>query len=73
MFDATSNATVLTSSLTGPLAAVLVYSDPAGNVMPVAKGPLRFFVADAAAADNVVMSPASESVGTANQLNVLNP
>ena len=34
------------TSFTGTLAAVLVYSDPAGIVMPVDKGPLRFFVAD---------------------------
>ena len=39
MYDATSNTAVVTSALTGPLAAVLVYSDPAGNVMPAAQGP----------------------------------
>jgi len=59
------------ATLTGPLAAVIVYSDPAGVVMPTAKGPLRFFFASGSAADNVVMSPSSDSVGTVNQLNVI--
>ena len=60
------------SSLTGPLAAVLIYSDPAGVVMPPAAGPLRFIIADAAS-ENVVMSPSSDSVSNVNQLNVINP
>jgi hypothetical protein len=71
MYSATSPyPTVPVGSLTGPLAAVLVYGDPAGAVMPTAKGPLRFFMADGAAADNVVMSPANESVGGVDTLNI---
>ena len=75
MYDATtspSNTQVPISSLTGPLAAVLVYSDPAGIVMPAASGPLRFIIADAAS-ENVVMSPSSDSVSNVNQLNVIDP
>jgi hypothetical protein len=72
LYNATTHVLVAdNSTLTGPLAAVLVYSDPAGVAMPVAKGPLRFFFATAAAADNVVMFPASDSVGVVNQLNVI--
>ena len=73
MYDATTNDPVTIASLTGPLAAVLVYSDPTGAVMPTAKGPLRFFIADATPSDNVVMSPSSASVSSVNQLNVINP
>ena len=72
MYDATTKNPVAISSLTGPLAAVLIYSDPAGLVMPVAKGPLRFLIADATA-ENVVMYPASDSVSNADQLNVTGP
>jgi len=70
MYDATSNTPVAMSSLTGPLAAVLVYSDPGGLVMPLASGPLRLMVADATS-ENVVMSPSSDSVYQVNQLNVI--
>ena len=71
MYDATANTPDVLSSLTGPLAAVLVYSDPAGVVMPASAGPLRFFIADGSLADNVVMSPASASVSNVNELNVI--
>ena len=73
MYGALTKTAVDISTLTGPLAAVLVYSDPAGVVMPVAKGPLRFFIADAASADNVVMWPSKDSIGTVNMLNVITP
>jgi adhesin/invasin len=72
MYDATSNTPVAISGLTGPLAAVLVYSDPAQKVMPPASGPLRFLIADATS-ENVVMSPSSDSVSNTNQLNVIEP
>ena len=71
MCDATTGNPVVMSSLTGPLATVLIYSDPAGLVMPVSKGPLRFAVADATS-ENVVMTPSSDSVSSANLLNVIN-
>jgi len=72
MYDATTKNPVANSSLTGPLAAVLVYSDPGGLVMPPASGPLRLMVADATS-ENVVMSPSSDSVYQVNQLNVIDP
>ena len=72
MYDATSNTPVAMSSLTGPLAAVLIYSDPLLKVMPASSGPLRFVIADAAS-ENVVMSPSSDSVSNVNQLNVIDP
>jgi hypothetical protein len=72
MYDATSNTPVAISSLTGPLAAVLIYSDPLQRVMPTSSGPLRLIVADATS-ENVVMSPSSDSVSQVNQLNVTNP
>ena len=73
MCDATSKNPVVTSSLTGPLAAVLIYSDPVGTVMPSTAGPLRFGIADATMADNVVMSPSSDSVSQVDRLNVIDP
>ena len=66
------------SSLTGPLATVLVYSDPAGNVMPPSAGPLRFVVADATS-ENAVMTgnqsvkmvePAQRDASAATQIAV---
>jgi hypothetical protein len=62
---------VVVPSPAGPLAAVLVYSDPAGVVMPAANGPLRFFVADAT--EQLVFGPTNLSVSKVNQLNVINP
>ena len=44
MYDATTKQIV--TDLQGPLAAILVYSDPAQQVMPPDKGPLRFMIAD---------------------------
>jgi hypothetical protein len=70
MYDATTRA--LVPSPVGPLASILMYSDPAGLVMPVASGPLRFIVADATS-ENLVMNPPGISVSTVNQLNVINP
>jgi hypothetical protein len=58
------------TSFTGTLAAVLVYSDPAGIVMPADRGPLRFFVADSVPE---TLMTGSYSVGTVNQLNVVTP
>ncbi len=73
MYSATSPyPTVPISNLTGPLAAVLIYSDPAGNVMSTAAGPLRFIIADATS-ENVVMSPSSDSASNIDQLNVIGP
>jgi hypothetical protein len=70
MYNATSNTSVAMSSLTGPLAAVLIYSDPAGLIMPPASGPLRLIVADATS-ENVVMSPGADSVYQVNLLDVI--
>ena len=58
------------SSFTGTLAAVLVYSDPAGVVMPAAKGPLRFFVADSVS--ETVMT-GGDSISNVDTLNVIDP
>jgi IPT/TIG domain/Bacterial Ig-like domain (group 1) len=71
MYDATTKAVV--ASPAGPLAAVLVYSDPAGIVMPAAtNGPLRFFIADGTN-ENLVFGPTNLSVSKVNVLNVINP
>jgi hypothetical protein len=61
---------VAVTSLNGPLASVLVYSNPTGNVMPAGKGPLRFMVADGSAGDSMVMYPGSDSVSSVDTLNV---
>ena len=71
MWNATNGAQVAISSLAGPLALVLIYSDPAGLVLPADKGPLRFVIADAAS-ENAVMT-GSDSVQQVNRLNVINP
>ncbi len=71
MYDATTGNPVAISSLKGPLAAVLIYSDPLRNVMPNSSGPLRFVIADATS-ENAVME-SSPSVYHTNQLNVINP
>lgn len=55
---------------TGTLAAILIYSDPDGKVMPAANGPLRFAVADSKS-ENMVYSPSKSSVSAVNQLNVI--
>jgi large repetitive protein len=62
---------VLVPSPVGPLAAILIYGDTAGNVMPAASGPLRFAVADAT--EQLVFGPTSLSVSKVNQLNVVTP
>jgi hypothetical protein len=66
MYDASKT---LVPSPAGPLAAILVYSDPAGVVMPAASGPLRFFVADAT--EQLVFGPTNLSVSKVNQLDVI--
>jgi hypothetical protein len=66
-YDAT---TKLAITPTGTLAAILIYDDPAGLVMPADKGPLRFAIGDSVN-DNMAFSPSSDSVGTVNQLNVI--
>ena len=73
MYRAPDNVLVAFSDLVGPLACVLVYDNPAGTVMPVNKGPLRFCLVDAAVADSVVMSPGGDSVSSVNELNVVGP
>ncbi|OPZ41414.1 MAG: hypothetical protein BWY94_02433 [Actinobacteria bacterium ADurb.BinA094] len=73
MYRAPDNVPVAFSDLVGPVACVLVYENPAGAVMPVDKGPLRFCLVDAAAADSVVMSPGGDSVSSVNELNVVGP
>ena len=71
LYNASSPSTpVALASLTGPFASILAYSDPAGVVMPVASGPLRFLVADATS-ENIVVGPSSASVSTVNLLNVI--
>jgi hypothetical protein len=72
MYDATSGAAVTLGTLKGPLAAVLIYNDPAAKVMPAASGPLRFVIADATS-ENVVMAPTNASVSGVNQLNIFTP
>ena len=73
MYDPATETEVPLANLAGRLASVLVYDDPAGRVMPEDKGPLRFFVADAATVDPVVMSPGGDSVAGVNELNVVGP
>jgi hypothetical protein len=68
--NATTGNAITPSSLTGTVAAMLVYDDPAGNVMPSSDGPLRFFVADTALADNAVMT-GKYSVYSVNLLDVI--
>jgi hypothetical protein len=70
MYDATTR--VLNASPAGPLASVLIYSDPAGLVMTAASGPLRFVVADTTN-ENLVFGPTNLSVSKVNQLNVITP
>jgi hypothetical protein len=65
-----TTAGVEMTSFTGTLAAVLVYSDPAGVVMPADKGPLRFFVADTA---SETLMTGSFSMTNVDTLNVTTP
>jgi hypothetical protein len=75
MYNATNGNPVAISSLKGPLATLLIYSDPAGVVMPLtgpkAAGPLRFIIADATS-ENVVMY-SQLSIYHVNLLNVIDP
>ncbi len=58
------------ASLTGTIAAVLVYSDPDGNVMSASSGPLRSFMTDSVLADGA-FTVGQNSVSSANLLNVI--
>jgi hypothetical protein len=72
MYNATTGNPVAISSLTGPLATLLVYSDPLQRVMPAATaGPLRFMIVDATSENAVMYSQAS--VYHVNFLNVIDP
>ena len=66
-YDATSRATM---TPTGTLAAILIYSDPAGLVLKPADAPLRFAVADSVN-ENMVYGPTNTSVAKVNVLNVI--
>ena len=66
MYDATSSQVV--TDLQGPLAAILVYSDPGQNVMPADEGPLRFMIADQQ--DENAMMVGSDSTYDVTELNV---
>ncbi len=68
MIDSMGNP-IASTSLTGTIAAVLVYTDADGNVMPVASGPLRFLVADSVQADGA-FTVGKNSVSSVNLLNV---
>ena len=68
MYNAKTKDPVSLSSLKGPLAAVLIYSDPDQNVMPPSEGPLRFAIADARNEDAVMVG--SDSVYSVNTINV---
>ena len=69
MVDSTGSP-IASSNLTGTIAAVLVYTDTNGNVMPVNSGPLRFFVADSASTDGA-FTVGKNSVSSVNLLNVI--
>ena len=69
-FYSTSDLVNPVGSYTGPMATVLIYSDPTGAVMPAASGPLRFAVADRTN-ENVVFKPANLSVSKVNVLDVI--
>jgi len=69
MYDGTSENPVAISSLKGPFATLLIYSDPLQRVMPPNRGPLRFVIADATP-ENVVMW-SQDSVYHVNLLNVI--
>ena len=60
---------------TGTLAAILIYSDPAGLVMKpgaTGDGPLRFAVADSVS-ENMAYGLTNTSVSKVNVLNVTGP
>lgn len=66
---ATPQDPVPLSSFIGPFAALLIYSDPGGKVMPAEEGPLRLVLADATN-ENAVMT-GSDSVYMVAKLNVV--
>ena len=67
MYDATTKQTA--TGLQGPLAAILVYSDPGLHVMPADSGPLRFMIADQQS-ENAMMT-GSDSIKNVSILNVV--
>ena len=67
LYDAANTANAITP--TGTLAAVLVYTDTDGNVMPADAGPLRFLIVDATNENGVMTG--KYSVSQVNQLNVI--
>ncbi|MGD0998817.1 MAG: hypothetical protein ABR941_10950, partial [Thermoleophilia bacterium] len=69
MYNANTQKPVSLSSVTGPFAAVLIYSDPGQNVMATADGPLRLVVADAT--NEPIVMTGSDSVKWVAKLNVL--
>ncbi len=68
MYDATTKQTA-DRGLQGPLAAILVYSDPGQHVMPADSGPLRFMIADQQN-ENAMMT-GSDSIKNVSRLNVV--
>ncbi len=68
MYNATTKKAVSLSSFTGPFAAVLVYSDPGGNVMAPSEA-LRLMVADAT--NEPIVMTGSDSVKWVDKLNVV--
>ena len=71
--DATTGDPI-TTPLTGPLAAVLIYTDPAQNVMTPDAGPLRFVISDnnngnTTTSENAVMT-GKFSVSQVNMLDI---
>jgi hypothetical protein len=70
MYDASRTAV---ASPIGPLAAILIYSDPSALVMKAGDGPLRFAIADASNSETLVFAPTNLSVSKVNQLNVITP
>jgi hypothetical protein len=69
LFDATTGNSVDPTTLTGSIAALLVYKDTDANVMGPSDGPLRFLVTDSKS-ENAVMS-GKLSVSQVNELNVI--
>jgi len=69
MYDATTKQAVTVTDLQGPLAAILVYSDPQKNVMPADAGPLRFMIADQTS--EKAMMTGSDSIKNVSTLNVI--
>jgi hypothetical protein len=71
-FFTTSDLVNPVTTYTGPMAAILIYSDPAGLVMKSTDGPLRFAAADATN-EGLVFKPTSLSVSKVNVLDIVTP